>query len=113
MTDLRIFRGDDLDLVVGPVLKGDGSVQNITGYSVKFTAKDRITDADGSAVISTNGTVTNGPAGLGAVSIPGIATDGFTADRVLLWDVQITDPGGKKKTVDSGKLYVVRDVTRA
>ena len=113
MSDLRVRRGDTILLSVGPILKQDRSVQDISGYSIQFTAKERLDDADGAAVISEAGVVDDGPAGLASVSVPPAATSGFTTDRVLHWDVQIRDGAGATKTVDSGKLFVDRDVTRA
>lgn len=117
MTDLRVTRGDTITLAVGPVLKGDGTVQDITGHSLRFTAKVRKDDADVAAPIagSTAGgqiTITDGPGGLAVVAIPAAQTDGFLTDRTLHWDLQIADPGGTVKTLDSGKLIVTRDVTR-
>lgn len=112
MSELHTIRGDTIRLSVGPIIRADGTVQDITGYTIKFTAKAKIEDDD-PGVIQVAGTVVDGPAGLGQVEIPASDTTGFTTDRVLLWDVQITDPGGKKKTVDSGKMIVVRDVTRS
>jgi hypothetical protein len=118
MTDLRVKRGDTISLAVGPVRAADGSVQNITGHTLRFTAKAKLSDADGAALVAGSTAdgrivITNGLAGLALVSIPASVTDGFTADRVLHWDIQDTDPGGAKKTLDSGKLIVERDVTRA
>jgi hypothetical protein len=113
VSDLRVKRGDSIPLTVGPILQADGDVQDITGYTITFTAKDRLSDADGAAIITQGGTITDGPAGLGLVTIPPASTSGFTTDRALHWDVQIRDPAGATKTVDSGKLIVERDVTRA
>jgi hypothetical protein len=117
VTELRVKRGDTIELAVGPVLKGDGSVQDITGHSLRFTAKDRLDDPDGAAIISgstatTEIIIVDGPGGRAEVQIPPAATSGFTTDRVLHWDLQIADPGGVTKTLDSGKLLVERDVTR-
>jgi hypothetical protein len=117
MSDLRVKRGDSIVLAVGPVLKSDLSPQDITGHTIRFTAKARLDDADGAAVIqgSTIGgdvDITDGPAGMAEVNIPPAATAGFTSDRVLHWDLQIADPFGTTKTLDSGKLIVERDVTR-
>lgn len=117
MTTLRVHRGDTIVLAVGPVIRGDGTVQDITGHSLRFTAKERLSDADGAAVISGSTVggeveITDGPGGLAVVRIPPAQTDGFAADRTLLWDLQISDPGGVVKTLDSGKLIVTRDVTR-
>ena len=111
MTDFDVKRGDTLDFDIGPILKADGTVQDITGYTVTFTAKDRLGDAD-PGVFQVSGTIVNGPAGLARVVIPPSSTNGFTTDRVLYYDVQIRDGGGATKTIDSGKLRVKRDVTR-
>lgn len=113
MSDLRVKRGDTILLRVGPILKPDRSVQDISGYEIRFTAKQRLDDDDVDAVIAEIGVVDDGPAGLGSVTVPPAKTAGFTTDRVLHWDVQIRDGAGATKTVDSGKLFVDRDVTRA
>lgn len=110
MTQLIAFRGDTITLDIGPVTDPDGNVQNITGHTVKFTARDRVGDV--AAVLEADGEIVDGPAGLASVEIPAAATDAFTADRVLVWDVQLTDPDGRRRTVDSGTLQVRRDVTR-
>lgn len=113
MTDYTMKRGDSFTLDVGPVRTSAGAVQNIAGFTIRFTAKDRLDDADGAAIIAGTGAIDDGPAGLGHVTIPPAATNGFTADRVLHWDLQLADPTGPVKTLDAGKLIVERDVTRA
>ncbi len=121
MTKLKLKRGDTLDLTVGPLLSDLGVAQSLTGSTVRFTAKDRLDDADGAAVLTgstADGRITlpdqTGPLkGYAYVSIPPAATDGFTTDRVLHWDVQASQPTGRKTTLDEGLLYVTRDVTRS
>jgi hypothetical protein len=115
-TKLYLKRGDTLDLTVGPVLDDLGAAQDLTGSTVRFTAKDRLDDLDASAVITatgTNRTQSGDTLGVADVSVPPAATSGFTVDRVLHWDVQVSQPSGRTKTLDSGLLYVTRDVTRA
>jgi hypothetical protein len=117
VSDLVTKRGDTIELHVGPVLKGDQTVQNITGHTIRFTAKAKLDDVDGAAVISGSTAdsrivITDGPGGLFEVRIPPAATSGFTADRTLHWDLQISDPAGTVRTLDFGKLLVTRDVTR-
>jgi hypothetical protein len=115
---LRLKRGDTLQLAVGPVLKADGSVQDITGHTLRFSAKDRSTDLDNAAILSgaigSGITITNGPAGLALVVIAtaAVTVPTNTGFRVLLWDVQIADPAGVTRTLDSGKLIIERDVTQ-
>lgn len=114
MTDLRVQRGDSIKLALGPIHDAQGNVQNITGATIRFTAKAKLADPDNAAVISgsTPGTITIpvGTDGRAYVNIPGSATSGFTRDRVLHWDVQLFS-GGDTVTIDSGLLYVKRDVT--
>jgi hypothetical protein len=117
MTDLRVKRGDSIVLAVGPVLKPDLTPQNITGHTLRFTGKSRLDLDDVQAEIegSTVGgeiTITDGPAGLAEVVIPPAATEDFESTRVFHWDLQIADPFGRTKTLDSGKLIVDPDVTR-
>jgi hypothetical protein len=107
-------RGDTLDLSVGPVLDENQQRQNLAGSTVRFTAKDRIADADVAAVITGTGTIptqTGDDLGRARVVIPPAATSGFTAKRVLHWDVQLSNPA-ETKTLDGGLLYVDLDVTR-
>jgi len=120
VTDLKRKRGDAIRLAVGPVLKPDGTVQPLAGLTIRFTAKDKLDDADGAAVIagSTNdGRVTlvgDGSTGEANVVIPASVTAGFATDRTLHWDLQVSDGAGTiTATLDSGLLYVERDVTRA
>ena len=102
------------------VLTPAGAVQNITGYVIRFTAKNRLDDLDASAVISGSTidgriTITDGPGGLAYVKIPGTATASLPTFTGLWWDLQIAEPvaGGSVKTLDSGKLLIEPDVTRA
>jgi hypothetical protein len=121
VTRLNLKRGDTLDLTVGPVLDETDVVQDLSGSTIRFTAKDRLDDLDADAVLSGStgdGRVTipsqaGNLKGFAYVSIPASATAGFTTDRVLHWDVQVSQPSGRTKTLDEGLLFVRRDVTRA
>jgi hypothetical protein len=116
MTVLRARRGDEIKIGV-EVVQEDGSQQDLTGSTLRFTAKDRASDPDGSAILakfSPDGgiTIDDAPAGLATVTIAAADTAGFTGPRTLLWDIQMTS-GTVVKTLDDGKLYVLPDVTRA
>lgn len=118
MTDLKKKRGDSIRLAVGPVLKPDGTIQNLTGLVLRFTAKDRLSDSDGAAILTGSTadgriSITDAAGGMALVVIPGSLTAAFPDDRVLHWDVQLADPGGTiTETLDSGRLFIERDVTR-
>lgn len=116
MTDLKVYRGDSIKLALGPVKDALGVVQNITGATVRFMAKRRLDDADGAAVITgstADGRVTipNGTDGRAYVNIPPAGVPAVTRDTVLHWDVQLSS-GGDTVTLDSGLLYVRRDVVQ-
>jgi len=111
-----MYRGDDAAFSI-EVFQEDGiTPQTIAGATLKFTAKDRRTDADVAAVFALetgSGIVhVDEPNGLATITLPAAVTDGFVAQRVLVWDLQITGAGGEIRTLDSGRLTVILDVTR-
>jgi hypothetical protein len=116
VSDLRVKRGDKIVLSIA-AKKADGTPQSLTGATLTFTAKDRLTDADPGVIQKTTGggiTIDDAANGLASVTILPADTSGFTGPRTLLWDVQMDVAAfGDKKTLDSGKLYVLPDVTRS
>lgn len=119
MSTLRLVRGDartlrnklDASGVPVPVMI-DGVVQNLTGCTVRFMAKARKSDADGSAVISKAGVITNAVGGLLEVRLVKADTDSLAAPMTLYWDIQITNSLGEPITTDSGLLFIDADVDR-
>lgn len=116
MSDLRVFRGDDASYSI-EVTAADGvTPTDITGATLKFTAKERRTDADGAAIVAlatASGIVHDDePNGLATLTIPASATDAMTTERALEYDLQITGSGGEIRTLRSGRLFVLLDVTR-
>lgn len=117
-SDLTMFRGDDR--VYTMTVTVDDVVFDLTGCSVKFTAKRHMADQDSDAIIAlstaTGGVVLTTPAsGILTVTIPANATASLVEDTALYWDLQITDTGGRKRTIPEptpGKLMVRSDVTR-
>jgi hypothetical protein len=95
------------------ITDADGVAVNITGYVISFTAKARIDDLIGDAVIAvTSATskvvITDGPDGLCEVRLDPADTD--LAPGKYVWDLQVVGGGGTW-TVDGGPLYVTADVT--
>ena len=106
MSYLSIYRGDDRALLIT-------SSVDLTGSEVWFTVKRKRQDADVDAVIAKStdqGDIT--VAGFQAtVTID--AADTQDLDPVALyWDVQIVDGDGKVRTVATGRLAVLADITR-
>ena len=120
---LRMRRGDTAgwDLAV---VDTTGAPFDLTGYTLWFTAKRAITDADADAVFQlTNGagiTVTNAAGGLAAISPRRADTSSLTEDVRLYVDVQLSSVGAPDATYTvwpsdddwPGELIISRDVTR-
>lgn len=121
MTKLEVKRGDTLELTIGPVVDETDTPQDLTGSTIVFMAKDRFEDDDASAVVTgstsdgkiTLATQSGSTLGIAYALIPVAGYATFPTDRTLHWDIQISQPGGRKKTLADGLLYVRRDVTRA
>lgn len=98
----------------------NGTAVNITGATLRFTAKYNVTDADASAVFQlyspSNGiTITSASAGTGVITIPVSATSTVAEDTngvPLYYDFQITDSGSNVYTLNYGVLKVLPNVTR-
>lgn len=116
----EMFRGDSFVFEVN-VLQADCAPQNITGWSMWFTAKYFVADYDTQAPIKLGTisplsgiTFTNALAGQAEVTIPSVATAGFPdTPTKLVYDVQVKDTTGRVFTIETGTLTVNPDVTRA
>lgn len=87
----------------------DGARQDITGWTVFFTAKTKTSDADASAIISKTITTHTDPTN-GETQISLTATDLATVGRYV-YDVQVKTDVGDIKTVLEGNLNIQQDVT--
>lgn len=112
---LRMTRGDDRDFDL--TLTEDGAAMNLTGATVRFTAKRSVLEADSSAVIAKdsggNGIVIDANPLLGTAVLTISAADtADLTDRVttLVWDVQVTR-AGLTVTPLAGFLEITADVT--
>jgi hypothetical protein len=114
VSEIRHRRGDDLTLDVA-LVNDDGTPADITGFGFTFTVKRSITDLDLDAVwqgsLGSGVAIVDAVAGTALVSAPANATAAWPIGT-LLWDLQVI-AGGEVHTIDSGKLIVLADVTRA
>jgi hypothetical protein len=115
-------RGDTLQLAI-QVLQDNGAPQNLTGFTVWFTAKYTVYDADLRSVFALDNISPGGNGGvvltfptIGEFTVtgPAVATQGFPDGVVtLVYDVQVEDASGNLTTVETGTLAVNPDVTRS
>lgn len=123
----RMFRGDTLVFLVQVLKPAPGSVGDcpalvpvdLTGYTVRFTAKYYLPDNDRQAVVQlTNAigggiVVTSALAGMATLTVPPSATRFFPDGIVrIVYDVQVVDAGGIVSTVEIGIIQVIPNVTR-
>lgn len=113
-----MFRGDDTDFTL-TFSKIDGTAQDITGWTIWFTAKIAESDADEQAKFQKStaagaGIVLTTPAeGIATVSILEADTSDLRNETVLYYDVQVKDGADKIVTTEKGTLTVQVDITRA
>lgn len=102
--DLEIYRGDTLDEIIA-FKDVNGTGVNLTGFTALVEFKD-LTDED---VVATP-TMTVNYSGNGNVRM-------FIADTTVIpegqyrWDLQLTDPGGSRRTYIGGLVTVTGDVS--
>lgn len=117
MTAFSMYRGDDEALEL-TLLDADGVTPlDLTGCSIRFTAKRKDSDTDANAIIAkvTPSEIeidANPLLGLATVYIVPADTSALTAKTKLLWDVQVTDGAGLVHTVATGTLTILPDITR-
>jgi hypothetical protein len=116
MSDLTIYRSDTVKLNLA--VTSGGSIYNLTGSSIWFTAKNQYSDLDAAAVFqksTLNGgiVITNPTQGIAQVTIASADTLLVpNLKTILVWDAQIKDSQGNIYTIASGRLIVLPEVTR-
>lgn len=105
---LSAFRGDTYTLNIK--IENDAGPINITGWTLFFTLKEKVTDPDFDALISKIETThTNAAAGESLFVLFDSETDDLVHD--YFWDVQWKKPDGSIKTIAKGIITFDTDVT--
>lgn len=119
MAALSMTRGDSATITV-TVVGGDGTPVDLTGKTLRFTAKQHAADAQAAAVMAkvtgagiTHQAQVGATRGLADVTITPADTVTVAAYPVaFVYDVQLTD-GADTYTTETGSLTVRPDVTTA
>lgn len=108
---IEIIRGDDVSLNLH--FKDSSGVDiDITGYTVFFTVKRKLTDTDAAALLKVDVTTHISPAtGRTVVSLVNTATDDIF-EGTYYYDLQLKDPDGLISSTKRGVFNVVDDVTK-
>jgi hypothetical protein len=116
MGQIQLIRGDSKVLTVS--VTRNNAPYDLTGHTLRFTAKYRYSDPDSQAVFQLTSapgggiTVTNATGGQARIEIEPVHTASLPPVRTrLVYDLQLTDGGGGVYTVDIGELVVAPDVT--
>jgi hypothetical protein len=119
MTRLATYRGDNESFTI-TVRDAAGALVNLTGATLRFTAKYRASDLDAAAIFSktTGAGITHAAdqAGVGkglatVALVPGDTTT-LPAPLVVVWDCQLRDAAANVQTVATGSLRIRADISR-
>lgn len=106
-----LVRGDDWTIKV--VVKQNGSVVNITGYTFYFTLKADIDAPDpGNLQVTATSSGSNATQGIVYINVDSTLTNNLVP-QTYNYDVQQIDDTGNVQTLLIGKVKVVKDVTRS
>jgi hypothetical protein len=113
MTALSMYRGDDREFTL--TLTEDGAPMDLTGATLRFTAKHSAGDADVDAVVAKEtgaGIVIDADpeTGIAVVTVDAADTTSLGGFTRLVYDVEVTR-GGSTRTVLAGRLDVLVDVS--
>lgn len=108
-TTISIKRNNDSALSL--TVKKDGTAENITGWTIKFSVKENRNDIDADAIIfKTVTSHTNPTSGLSAIPID--ADD--TKDKEIgdyYYDILFIDDLGKRQSTATGTFRIVQEIT--
>lgn len=112
MTQILNFemRRGDTPTIRGFLKDENGALVNDPTAQWKLTG--RVTRNAADPVLFEVGPSAQFATGEGRCPIPTSATSGFTYDRVVYYDMQVTETNGNKHTVLAGKITVLVDVAR-
>jgi len=109
--NIDLVRGDSKTYALA-FTDNDGTAIDITGWTIYYTVKERLTDDDEDAIIRKIVTAEAGSA-VGEVNIVLENTDTQDLEIKVYWhDIQVKNLDDKINTIAFGQLNVIADVTR-
>jgi hypothetical protein len=109
-TALEIKRGDTKTYTL-TFKKDDGTLIDITGYTIFFTVKTKIDDVDNDAVIKKTITTHSNPT-QGETKIELSSTDTNQEAKSYVFDIQIKTNLTEIITILEGMITITKDVTQ-
>jgi hypothetical protein len=106
---IAIKRNNDRSLKL--VVKKDGAVVDITGWTFRFAVKLKRNDSNDDAMINTLVTASGGDATTGIVKIPINASD--TKEKsvgIYYWDILVKDAEGKLQSTATDQFELEQEI---
>lgn len=110
-TDLSMFRGDTGDFQA--TFTDNATPPNLIndpGAVFRMTVKRFTADPDSAEIVSVTASQ-SGP-GVAFLSIPPAAFAGLVCPAFLVYDIQVTETGGRVSTIAKGRFTVLDDVSQ-
>jgi len=102
-TALTIRRGNTFERTI--TVTQDGAAYNMTGYTLRFVAKEEVTDPDAEAVIDETVAFSAPATGIGTLTLTGDDTNVTPADYI--YEFKLYDAAGDLiQTLGYGKLTI-------
>lgn len=111
---LSIIRGDDKTVTV-TFTDSNGSVINITGYTVFFTVKrkENLNDSDDTNALISKTVISHSSPTQGQTQIVFDSEDTSSIDPgIYYYDLQVKKPSGDIESSSSDEFEIIADVTR-
>lgn len=109
-SNISVIRGDDVTLTM-TFRDSDGNAIDITGGTVFFTVKKRLSQTDAQAAIQKEVTSHSDPTN-GQTRVALSKTDTDITPGVYKYDFQLRTAGGSIQSSSAGRFTVKRDVTQ-
>ena len=107
--EIKLFRGDTRDITV-TVYDTDGSVLDLTDYTMTITVKKDPNAADASAALQTTAVIASPATGVGVFGLTAANTN--ITPGTYSYDVQVNKSTRNVYTVLSGTFQVLQDITQ-
>ena len=110
----KVYRGDTFNLTLPVTL--NGAVYDITGCTLFFTIKSKITDVDPGLTQKKTGagiTHTVPASGIAVLVVPAAETEAWPLNKALPYDVQLKTSSAEIFTLETGFITVLPELTRS
>lgn len=111
----KVYRGDTFNLTLPVTL--NGAVYDITGSTLFFTVKNKVSDLDAAALTQKKTgqgiTHTSPSSGIAVLAVPSTETDVWPTNKALPYDVQLKTTANEIFTLETGFITVLPEITRS